>query len=140
MLTYRQDGEKAGLRMNNKMSLKDRAKEFSILLPFMEGKEKGDIDRIIDTPVTIKQFGFLVDSGENGDKEYVCFTVEEDPQNFYFGGQVLTENMKELEADGYTEEIEKDGLPILLGKKKSKNKREYTTVTFYPEPITKAKK
>jgi hypothetical protein len=114
-------------------SLKDRAKEFSILLPFMEGREKGELDRIINTPVTINDYGFLHDNSKGDDKEYVCFTIKEDPQNFYFGGQVLTENMKELEEDGYKDAILEEGLPVLLSKRKSKNKKEYTTVTFYPE-------
>lgn len=116
-----------------RMSLQDRAKEFSILLPFMEGKEKGEMDRIVGEPFTINNFGFLQDNSDGVVKEYVCFTVAEDTQHFYFGGQVLTENLKELEEDGYREEIEKEGLPVLFDKKKSKNKREYTTVTFYPQ-------
>ena len=114
--------------------LQERAKQFSILLPFMEGKEKGDIDRLQDTPVTIIDFGFLKDTDDKGnDKDYVCFIVKEDPQHFFFGGQVLTENMHELEAEGYGDDIRKEGLPVEFSKKKSKNKREYTTVTFYPE-------
>lgn len=114
--------------------LKARAKEFSILLPFMEGKDKGDLGRIVDTNVTIVEYGFLHDTNDDGsDKDYVCFMVKEDPQNFYFGGQVLTENMHELDEEGYGDAIRKEGLPVLFSKKKSKNKREYTTVTFYPE-------
>lgn len=112
------------------MSLKDRAKLLINLLPFMEGREKGELDRLVNEKMTIKDFGFMTDEKE---KEYVAFVVEEDPQHFYFGGQVLTDNMKELEADGYGDAIRKEGLPVLLGKKMSKSKREYTTVTFYPE-------
>jgi hypothetical protein len=67
------------------------------------------------------------------DKEYVVFTIKEDPQYFYFGGQVLTDNMKALDNDGYGDEIRKDGLPVFFDTKKSKNKREYTTVEFYPD-------
>jgi hypothetical protein len=116
-----------------KTSLKERAKQFSTLLPHMEGKEKGEMERLHGSVVTINEYGFLTDNTDGKEKDYVCFTVAEDPQHFYFGGQVLTDNMKELEADGYHEEIVKEGLPVLFEKKKSKNKREYTTVTFYPE-------
>lgn len=120
--------------MNKQLkSLKERAKEFTTLLPIMEGKEKGDISRLMDTTVNIIDYGFLIDSEDGQEKDYVCFIVKEDPQNFYFGGQVLTDNMHELETDGYHEEITKEGLPVRFSKKKSKNKREYTTVTFYPE-------
>jgi hypothetical protein len=119
--------------MKQLKSLKERAKEFSILLPFMEGRQKGDMERIIDMPVTIKEYGFLHDTTDGHDKDYVCFTVAEDPQNFYFGGQVLTDNMHDLDSEGYHDAIVAEGLPVLFEKKKSKNKREYTTVTFYPE-------
>jgi hypothetical protein len=114
-------------------SLRDRAKEFSTLLPLMENREKGDVTRLLDTPMTIIDYGFLIDSEDGQEKDYVCFIVKEDPQNFYFGGQVLTDNMHELEEEGYHEAITKEGLPVLFSKKKSKNKREYTTVSFYPE-------
>lgn len=113
-----------------KKSLKDRSKEFSILLPFMEGREKADLKNLIEETVTINDFGFLKD--EKG-QEYVAFTTKEDTEHFYFGGMVLTQNMQELEADGYGEEIRKDGLPVKFGEKRSKNKMTYTTVEFYPE-------
>lgn len=117
------------------MSLKDKAKSLQNTLPFMEGREKGEMDRIVDTTVTIRDYGFLMGEDEktHEEKEYVCFIVDEDPQTFYFGGQVLTEAIKELDGDGYREAITKEGLPALFGKKTSKSKRAYTTVKFYPE-------
>jgi hypothetical protein len=48
--------------------------------------------------------------------------------------------MKDLDADGYHETINKEGLPVKLTTKKSKNKDpktglflKYTAVEFYPE-------
>jgi predicted metallo-beta-lactamase superfamily hydrolase len=119
---------------NTMKSLQDRAKEMSISLPLMEGREKGELDRIVNDTVTIREYGFMNDTDDKGnEKEYVAFIVDEDPEHFYFGGQVLTDHMREFENDGYHEAIVKEGLPVMLGKKKSKNKREYTTVEFYPE-------
>ena len=112
------------------MSLREAAKALQNSLPFMEGREKGDMKRITNMNCTIRDFGFLQD---DKDKEYVCFVIDEDPQTFYFGGQVLTDNIQELENLGYREAINKEGLPVYFGIKLSKNKREYTTVTFYPE-------
>lgn len=112
------------------MSLREAAKALQNSLPFMDEREKGDMERIVNMDCTIRDYGFLKD---DKDKEYVCFIIDEDPQTFYFGGQVLTDNMKELDNLGYHEEINKDGLPVFFGKRTSKNKREYTTVTFYPE-------
>ena len=113
----------------------ERAKDMENSLPLMKDREKGEMDRLLDTNVTIVDFGFMSDV----DGDYVAFVVKEDPQNFYFGGKVLTDHMHAFEAEGYTELIKKDGLPVLFGKKKSKNKNEkggaltYTTVKFYPE-------
>ena len=129
-----------------KKSLRDRVKEFSIILPFMEGREKGEFSRLHRTICTIVDFGFIKSgdsssalqaSLDNDEKkaekdDYVSFIIAEDKKNFYFGGKVLTMQLKELDAEGYTEEIQEHGLPVYFGTKKSKNKREYTTVEFYP--------
>lgn len=112
-------------------SLKERAKEFTILLPFMEGKNKDEVDNIKGTTVTINEYGFIK-SAEDNKPDFVAFTIKEDPKCFYFGGQVLTDQLKQLDDEGYREEIEKDGLPVRFGEKKSANGRKYTTVEFYP--------
>ncbi len=116
-------------------TLAERAKELQNSLPFMEGKEKGEMKRLHNDNFTIREYGFLIGEDEktHDEKEYVCFVVDEDTEHFYFGGQVLTESMKELEEDGYHEEINSEGLPVYFESKKSKNKREYTSVIFYPE-------
>lgn len=116
--------------LNSKKSLKDRAKEFSVSLPFMEGREKGDASELIGTVNTIDNYGFLPD--DKG-QPYVVFTVKERSKKFYFGGEVLTDRMTQLEAEGYREEIEAEGLPVLMTTKKSKNGRNYTNIEFYPE-------
>lgn len=109
--------------------LKERVQELSVSLPLMEGREKGELKSLYMDKITIRDFGFLKD----GEEEYVAFIIDEDKENFYFGGMVLTDNMKQLEADGYRTEIEKDGLPIRLSEKKGKNNRVYTKVEYYPE-------
>lgn len=111
-------------------SLKDRAKEFSVQLPFMEGREKGDAKELVGQVSTIIDYGFL--KGED-DREYVAFITKERGKTFYFGGTVLTDQMAQLEAEGYREEIITDGLPMLMTEKKSKNNRSYINVEFYPE-------
>jgi hypothetical protein len=111
-------------------SLQEKAKEFDKSLPFMEGREKGKTEHIVDTKLTITDYGFLTD---DEDKEYVCFIVKEKPERFYFGGQVLTNNLKEMDADGYGEEIRKDGLPVRFTEKTAKrSKKTYTAVEFFP--------
>ena len=111
-------------------SLKDRAREFTVQLPFMDGREKGDTDELVGQVSTITDYGFL--KGED-EREYVVFIVAERNKVFYFGGTVLTDQMQQLEAEGYHDEIVEDGLPMLMTKKQSKNKRTYVNVEFYPE-------
>ena len=115
---------------NMRKSLKDRAKEFTIQLPFMEGREKGDAKELLGQVSTITDYGFLI--GDNGN-DYVVFIVKERAKTFYFGGQVLTDQMQKLDAEGYRDEIITDGLPMLMTEKKSRNNRSYTNVEFYPE-------
>lgn len=111
-------------------SLKERAKEFSVRLPFMDGRDKGETKDLLATVNTIEEYGFL----PNDDGEvYAVFIVKERPKHFYFGGRVLTDHLSQLEAEGYHEAIRAEGLPMLLTEKKSKNNRSYTNVEFYPE-------
>jgi len=111
-------------------SLKERAKEFDILLPFMEGREKGETKDLLGTVNTICEYGFL--PNENGEA-YAAFIVKERPYKFYFGGTVITDRLLKLEEEGYHEAIVTEGLPVLMNEKKSKNKRTFTNVVFFPE-------
>ena len=111
-------------------SLRDRAKEFSVQLPFMDGRDKGDAKELIGQISTITDYGFLKGDDDN---EYVVFITAERAKKFYFGGTVLTDQMQQLEAEGYREEILAEGLPVLMTEKRSKNNRSYVSVEFYPE-------
>ena len=115
---------------NMRKSLKDRAKEFSVQLPFMEGREKGDANELVGQVSTIIDYGFL--KGDDG-RDYVVFIVKERSKTFYFGGTVLTDQLQQLEAEGYHDAIVEEGLPMLLSQKRSKNNRSYVNVEFYPE-------
>lgn len=114
-----------------KVSLKDRAKQFSVQLPFMDGREKGETNELIGTVCTIRDYGFLTnDDGE----PYVAFIVDEIKSKFFFGGAVLTDRLLQLEQEGYHDEVCEEGLPILMTNAKSKkNNRSYVSVEFYPE-------
>lgn len=114
-----------------------KAKEVTLTgLPFMEGREKGDLNDLINTTVVIKDYGYMEDVDKNGEvKEYASFIIEENDKEFFFGGQVLTDNLKKLDevlTDKELEQLLENGIPVVLGKKKSKNKREYTTCNFFP--------
>ena len=113
-----------------KKSLRDRAKEFDVRLPFMDGREKGETKELIGTVNTVIDYGFLPnDQGEM----YAAFIVKERPSRFYFGGTVLTDRLTQLDTEGYHDEIVTDGLPMLMTEKRSRNNRTFTNVEFYPE-------
>lgn len=115
---------------NMKKSLRDRAKEFSVQLPFMDGRDKGDAKELVGQISTITEYGFL--KGDDN-RDYVVFIVQERAKKFYFGGTVLTDQLAQLEAEGYHDAIVSEGLPMLMTEKKSKNNRSYINVEFYPE-------
>lgn len=114
-----------------KKSLRERAKEFSVQLPLMDGREKGDVKDLIGTVNTIVDYGFL--PNEAGEP-YAVFVVKERPKTFYFGGSVLTARLSDLESEGYHDTIVEEGLPVLMNEARSKkSNRNYMNVTFYPE-------
>ena len=116
-----------------KKDLKAFAKEITMAgFPFMEGREKEDLKSIYDKVININEFGFMKDPDNN--KEYLVFLIKEDDKVFFFGGQVLTDNFKEFEKEGYADEIRSNGIPALLSAKTSKKSgRSYTAVEYYPE-------
>lgn len=113
-----------------KKTLRERAKQFEVSLPFMEGREKGNTDELIGQISTITEFGFLPN---DGGEVYAVFITKERSKKFYFGGKVLTERLSELDTEGYGDDIRREGLPMLMTKTKSKNGRFYSAVKFYPE-------
>lgn len=111
-------------------SLRDRAKEFAVSLPFMEGREKAESKELLGAIYTIADYGFLTnDKGE----PYAAFIVKEDSKKFFFGGMVITDQLMQLETEGYHEDIVTEGLPFLMTEKTSKGNRKYINVEFYPE-------
>lgn len=112
-------------------SLKERAREFSVQLPFMDGREKGETNDLLGQVSTIRDYGFL--PSEDGEA-YACFIVDERKDKFFFAGQVLTARLLDLENEGYHDAIVDEGLPVLMTEKKGKkSNRKYTNIEFYPE-------
>ena len=116
--------------MMNINDLIAKAKEVTASgLPFMDGLEKADLG--MGEVLNINNYGYM--EGEDG--EFVVITTKEYPKNFFFGSSVLTSKMKDLDKVFGEEEMSKlleNGIEVVFEKKKSKNKREYTNVTFFP--------
>lgn len=123
--------------MSNEMkksmkTLRERAKEFDVLLPFMEGRDKGETRDLLGTVNTIIDYGFLTDRDKG--ESFAAFIVKERPNKFYFGGTVITERLSTLDGEGYRDAILEEGLPVLMTEKQAKKGgRRYTSVEFFPE-------
>lgn len=114
------------------MSLKDKMMKMNSNegIPFMKDRTKGEMKEILDKDVTIKDFDFI--TGNDG--EYVVFIVDEIKDSFFFGGQVLTQNLKEI-TEEEKQEVKTSGLPVKFYEAKSKNKRNYIGCIFYPAEV-----
>lgn len=109
--------------------LKNKLLSLNTSLPFMEGRDKGDLKEILNTEVKVNAYGFLKD--ENGD--YVVFSIQGTDNLFFFGGQVITHKFKAIEELFNSNEIEQllmEGINIILRERKSKNGRTYTELEF----------
>ena len=93
-------------------------------IPFMEGRDKGDIRDLLNAKVHIEDYGFI--NGDNG--QYAVFIVKENDKEFYCGGQAVTEILKQIKADGHKDELPEQ--ECVLEEMTSKNKRKYITITF----------
>ena len=115
----------------NIKSLISKAKEVtSVGLPFMQGKEKEEINMGI--LYNINEYGFL--QGETGE-DFVVFTTKEHNNKFFYGGSVVTQKIKDLEENLTSDEmcqLLEYGIEVLFIQKVSKNKKKYTTCEFFP--------
>lgn len=113
------------------MSLKEKAMAMNSGkgIEFMEGRTKGDTEELLQVKyATIRDYDFI----ENEEGEYVVFIIDQVADKFFFGGSVLTNNLKSLTPEEKTE-LQNDGLPTKFETRKSKKKRDYMAVEFYPE-------
>lgn len=113
------------------MSLREKAESMNagVKVEFMKGRESGKTSEILGKKYTIRDYAFLKD---DKDEEYAVFILDEIKDKFFFGGSVLTKNLKEF-TDEEKAEIQEKGLPVLLREQKSKTtKRTYTAVIFFP--------
>lgn len=92
-------------------------------IPFMEGREKGNIHELLDEPLHIAEFGFI--HGRNGDFA-VIRVLESD--KFYFANSIITKMLRTVQADGMENELAKK--VIYFEEKVSKLNQTYITFRF----------
>lgn len=93
-------------------------------IPFMSGREKGDITALVGEVLHIVDFGFIKKYGD----EYPVIAFREYPETFYFGGTVLNDMLHTIDADGMREALAQQA--VTLTKVTSRQGREYMGVEF----------
>lgn len=88
-------------------------------LDFMQNGIKKSIREILGQTLQLDAYGII--TGARGD--YVAMHFRQYPENFYFGGEVIAEKIKEIDKDGMHEELKKENVAFEL--KFSKNGNEY---------------
>ena len=115
------------------MSLKEKAMSMNSGkgIEFMEGRTKGETEELLTLgTVTIRDYAFI----EGTEGEYAVFVVDEIKDEFFFGGSVITQNLRSFSEEEH-EEVKSEGLPVKFEQRKSKAKRNYIGVEFYPEEV-----
>lgn len=115
--------------------LKEMLKSMEIMSPLMEDKIRVETAEVADKPVTIVGVDFV--EGNNG--EFSIILLEEYPDNFLFGGSVVTDRLKKLSnslggVDELNMAIDKEGgIPVVFvsvkAKVKSSKNGMYNTYT-----------
>ena len=111
------------------MNLKELAKKkFSdVLSPLMEGREKGEIEKLDGATMTLVDCDIIT----LDDKTFTVLIFKEDGNRFYFGGAGFTDFCVDvLEDTDLYNELKKDGVKVTLERVTTKAKRTYTKVTF----------
>lgn len=93
-------------------------------IAFMEGRDKGNLADMLETPVHIIDYGFI----KNDEGEYAVMLFAEDDKRFYFGNSIITEMLKTIESDGMKDALAEQ--PIRFFSRESKKGRTYTGFRF----------
>lgn len=99
-------------------------------VPFMDSRDAGDINTILDMKLKIKDFGFINDrSVELG--KYAVFIVEGIDDKFFFGGSVISDVLNTIYEDGMKDALCSGDQEVMIKKKQGKKtKRDYHFIEF----------
>lgn len=70
-------------------------------VPFMDKRTKGDINDLLNEDLHIVDYGYI--RGRKGD--YAVIAFKEYPDQFYFGGMVLTDILRRIDKDNMKEQL-----------------------------------
>lgn len=94
-------------------------------IPFMEGREKGNLRELVNRPLHIVDYGFI----EGKDGRFAVIAFKEDADRFYFGNSIVTEMLEEVDADGMRDELTEQAIQFDLRVSKERG-QEYMAFDF----------
>lgn len=93
-------------------------------LDFMQTCQKANVRDILGQTLQFDAYGVV--AGKKGD--YAIMHFKEYPQNFYFGGTVICEKLKEIDKDGMHDALKEEHIRLEL--KISQSGNEYIDIIF----------
>ena len=94
-------------------------------IPFMEGRDKGNLRDMVDAPLHIVDYGFI----EGKDGTFAVIAFAEDTDHFYFGNSIITEMLLQVDEDDMRHELAEQTIVFSMRVSKERN-QEYMAFDF----------
>lgn len=113
-------------------TLKELAKEQNGTKESFIGRTGEKIDSILGKVVTLRDYEHRSKKKGNNYEHFVAFIVDEDTEHYYNGGTKMKDFITKVEEENMVEDLQREGVPILMKKTKTSNGNTFTNITFYP--------
>lgn len=113
-------------------TLKELAKEQNGTKETFIGRTGEKIDPILGKVVTLRDYEHRSKKKGNNYEHFVAFIVDEDKEHYYNGGTKMKDFISKVEEENMVEDLQREGVPILMKKTKTSNGNTFTDITFYP--------
>lgn len=113
-------------------TLKELAKEQNGTKETFIGRTGEKIDSILGKVVTLRDYEHRSKKKDSNYEHFVAFIVDEDKEHYYNGGTKMKDFISKVEEENMVEDLQREGVPILMKKTKTSNGNTFTDITFYP--------
>lgn len=113
-------------------TLKELAKEQNGTKETFIGRAGEKIDSILGKVVTLRDYEHRSKKKGSNYEHFVAFIVDEDKEHYYNGGTKMKDFISKVEEENMVEDLQREGVPILMKKTKTSNGNTFTDITFYP--------
>lgn len=113
-------------------TLKELAKDQNGTKETFIGRTGEKIDSILGKVVTLRDYEHRSKKKGNNYEHFVAFIIDEDKEHYYNGGTKIKDFISKVEEENMVEDLQREGVPILMKKTKTSNGNTFTDITFYP--------